>query len=111
MAEKMAKLMAGCELGSDVFSDNEKAIADAIQQVEALHEMSNTGDPIPPDDLRDLKSKLVATQGIIRQAELSIYSSQSSEAEARRRAELESRQESQPQEYAGHQPRHHGGVE
>src|SRR3569833_1648102 len=99
MAEKMAKMMAGFELGSDVFSDNEKAIADAIQQVEALHEMSNTGDPIPHDDLRDLKSKLVATQGIICKAELSINSYQSSEAEARRRAELELRLESLQQEH------------
>jgi len=98
-AEKMAKMMAGFDLGSDVFSSNERAIADAIKQLDALQEMSNSGDPIPPDDLRDLQARLVATQGLIRQAELSLFSSQSSESEARRRAELESRLEALQQEY------------
>ncbi|TLS28695.1 hypothetical protein PpBr36_01272 [Pyricularia pennisetigena] len=98
-AEKMAKMMAGFELGADVFSDNEKSIADAIKQLEALQELSNSGDPIPPDELKALQSKLVATQGIVRQAELSLYSSASSGSEARRRVELEQRLETLQQEY------------
>jgi len=98
-AEKMAKMMAGFDLGSDVFSDNERAVADAIKQLDALQELSNSGDPIPPDELKDLQARLVATQGIIRQAELSLFSSRSSESEARRRAELESRLEVLQQEY------------
>ncbi len=98
-AEKMAKMMAGFDLGADVFSENEKAIAEAIEQLDMLHEMSNTGDLIPPDELKELRSKLVATQGVVRQAELSVYSSQPSESEARRRAELESRLETLQQEY------------
>jgi kinesin family member 5 len=98
-AEKMAKMMAGFDLGSDAFSDNERTVADAIGRLDVLQELSDSGDPIPPDELKELRSKLVATQGIIRQAELSVFSSHSSESEAKRRAELESRLEAVQQEY------------
>lgn len=98
-AEKMAKMMAGFDLSGDVFSNNEKSIADAIAQIEALHEISSSGDPIPPDDLIALKEKLIETQGIVRQAELNTYSLSSNDADARKRAELESRLEAVQQEY------------
>jgi kinesin family member 5 len=98
-AEKMAQMMAGFDLGGDVFSENEQAIARAIQQVEAFYEHSSSGDVIPPDDLQDLKVRLVETQGIIRQAELSLYSTASGDTDARRRAELETRLETLQQDY------------
>lgn len=98
-AEKMAQMMAGFDLGGDVFSENEQAIAKAIQQVEAFHEHSSSGDIIPTDDLQDLKNRLVETQGIIRQAELSLYSTASGDSDARRRSELESRLEKLQQDY------------
>jgi kinesin family member 5 len=98
-AEKMAKMMAGFDLGGDVFSDNERAIAQAIETVEALYEQSSSGDPIPPDDLEDLKNKLVETQGIVRQTELSLYSGVSVDSESRRRDQLETRLEAVQQEY------------
>ncbi|KAI1327462.1 kinesin-domain-containing protein [Xylariaceae sp. FL0255] len=98
-AEKMAKMMAGFDLGSDVFSANEQSIATAIEQVEALYQQSSAGNLIPSDDLQDLKAKLVETQGIVRQAELSLYSGVSGDSEARRRVELENRLESLQQEY------------
>ncbi|KAL2142678.1 hypothetical protein VTI28DRAFT_833 [Corynascus sepedonium] len=92
-AEKMAKMMAGFDLNGDVFSDNERAVADVIAQIDALFEISSSGDPIPPDDLKALREKLVETQGFVRQAELSAFSAASSEAEARKRADLEARLE------------------
>ncbi|EAQ87910.1 kinesin heavy chain [Chaetomium globosum CBS 148.51] len=92
-AEKMAKMMAGFDLSGDVFSDNERSVADAIAQIDALYEISSTGDPIPPDDLKALREKLVETQGFVRQAELSAFSAASNEAEARKRADLETRLE------------------
>lgn len=98
-AEKMAQMMAGFDLGSEVFSGNEQAIADAIQQLDQLHEISSGGDVIPAEDLQALREKLVATQGLVRQAELSIYSSASNSADAKRRAELEARLEGLQQEY------------
>ncbi|GAP90463.2 putative kinesin heavy chain [Rosellinia necatrix] len=98
-AEKMAKMMAGFDLGSDIFSANEQSIASAIEQVEALYQQSYEGNPIPSEDLQELKAKLVETQGIVRQAELSLYSGVSGDAEARRRIELENRLETLQQEY------------
>ncbi|OAA62511.1 kinesin heavy chain [Niveomyces insectorum RCEF 264] len=98
-AEKMAQMMAGFDLGTDVFSDKEKTIAAAIARVDALHELSNTGDLVPPDDLAALRAQLVATQGVVRQAELAAYSAEASQVEARRRAELEARLEALQQEY------------
>ena len=98
-AEKMAKMMAGFDLSGDVFSENERSVADAIAQLDALYEMSSSGDPIPPDDLKALKDKLLETQGFVRQAELSSFSAATNEAEARKRAELEARLAALQQEY------------
>ncbi|KAK0636868.1 putative Nkin protein [Bombardia bombarda] len=98
-AEKMAKMMAGFDLTGDVFSDNERSVADAIAQIDALFEISSTGDVIPPEDLQALREKLVETQGFVRQAELSSYTVASGEAETRKRAELEARLEALQQEH------------
>ncbi|KKA28546.1 hypothetical protein TD95_002238 [Thielaviopsis punctulata] len=89
--EKMAEMMAGFDLGGDVFSDNERSIADAIQKIDALTEQSANGSVVAAEELKEVKAKLVETQGIVRQAELSMYSSVSGEADARRRQELETR--------------------
>ena len=70
-AERMAQMMAGFDMGDEAFSDNEKMIRRCIRQVEALYERSASGESVAPDDLRILKTQLVETQGIVRQAELS----------------------------------------
>lgn len=98
-AEKMAKMMAGFDLGGDVFSDNERAIKNVIDQVDALHEQSSAGEAIAPDELQDIRAKLVETQGIVRQAELSLYGTSSSDANAKRREELEQRLEAVERDY------------
>ena len=98
-AEKMAKMMAGFDLGSDVFSDNEKSISDAIKQIDVLHEQSKIGDNIAPDEFQILRGKLVETQGIVRQAELSMYSTSSNDQDTRRRQDLEARLEALQNEY------------
>ena len=71
-AERMAQMMAGFDMGGDVFSTNEKKIKRCIEQVDALHETSSAGEMVAPDELRSLKAQLVETQGIVRQAELSL---------------------------------------
>ncbi|KAF2749992.1 kinesin-domain-containing protein [Sporormia fimetaria CBS 119925] len=71
-AEKMAQMMAGFDLGGEVFSDNERSIRKMIEQLDALHELSAAGEHIAADELQDLRRKLVETQGIVRQAELSL---------------------------------------
>ncbi|KAI6716628.1 hypothetical protein PZA11_001782 [Diplocarpon coronariae] len=89
-AEKMAKMMAGFDLGGDVFSDNERTIQKVIEQVNALHEQSAAGEAIAPDELESIKAALIETQGIVRQAELS-YGTSSDETHAKRKEELEHR--------------------
>ncbi len=98
-AEKMAKMMAGFDLGGDVFSDNERSIKEVIAQVDVLQEQSAAGEAIAPGVLDDIRARLVETQGIIRQAELSLYGSSTNETGARRQEELEDRLEALEQEY------------
>lgn len=98
-AEKMAKMMAGFDLGADVFSDNEKSIGEAIKHLDALHEQSSVGDHIAPEEFKELRAMLVETQGIVRQAELSMYGGSSGDMDARRRQDLEQKLESLQQEF------------
>lgn len=90
-AEKMAQMMASFDLGGDVFSDNERIIKKVIDQVDALHEQSAAGEAIPPNEFQDIRAALVETQGIVRQAELSMYDQSENSAQAKRREELEER--------------------
>jgi kinesin family member 5 len=71
-AEAMAQMMAGFDLGGEVFSDNERSIRRIIEQLDQLHDMSSAGEAIAPDAIQELREKLVETQGIVRQAELSL---------------------------------------
>ncbi|KFY89021.1 hypothetical protein V500_05997 [Pseudogymnoascus sp. VKM F-4518 (FW-2643)] len=98
-AEKMATMMAGFDLGGEVFSDNERTIQKAIEQIDALHELSSLGEAVPPDALAEIKTRLVETQGIVRQAELSIYAAPTNESGSRRREELEARLEAMERDY------------
>ncbi|RPB20573.1 kinesin heavy chain [Terfezia boudieri ATCC MYA-4762] len=91
-AEKMAKMMAGFDLGVEVFSDNEKRIRQVIERVDQLTENNSEGIDISLDDLKTLRTQLVETQGIVRQAELSLNQrSEQEAAAAKRRGELEAR--------------------
>lgn len=91
-AERMAQMMAGFDLGGEVFSDNERNIRRVIEQVDVLHELSEKGEIIPSDELQELRQKLLETQGIVRQAELSVTErSGQDEVHEQRREALESR--------------------
>ncbi|KAH0556326.1 Kinesin heavy chain [Trichoglossum hirsutum] len=91
-AERMAKMMASFDLGGDVFSDNERNIRRVIEQVDALQMANSTGEAISPEDLKELRSKLLETQGIVRQAELALNErAEQGEGALRRREELEGR--------------------
>lgn len=101
-AEKMAKMMAGFDLGGDVFSDNERKLQDLIQRVDALHEISSSGETIAPDDILDLRTNLLETQGFIRQAELTMNDrGELGELQDGRRADLEKKLQDIQQEYEG----------
>jgi kinesin family member 5 len=93
-AERMAKMMAGFDPYMNVFSDNERKIQDLIERVDSLHNTSAIGEAVAPDDLMDLRSRLVETQGFVRQAELTMNNrSDLSELHDSKRAELERRLE------------------
>ncbi|KAI8935542.1 Kinesin heavy chain [Plenodomus lindquistii] len=91
-AEAMAQMMAGFDLGGEVFSDNERTLRKIIEQIDQLHEMSSAGEAIAPDTIQELREKLVETQGIVRQAELSLTSrGEEDSVHNKRREALEAR--------------------
>lgn len=99
-AEKMAKMMAGFDLGGEVFSDNERKLQDLISRVDALHEVSAAGETVAPDDILELRTSLLETQGFIRQAELTMKDrGDFSELQDSRRVELENKLKEVQQEY------------
>jgi kinesin family protein 5 len=98
-AEKMAKMMAGFDLGDDVFSDKERAVKMAIDHVDSLHEQASAGEAIAPEELAAIRIALVETQGALRQAELSTFDAPASESNAKIRQELEQRLEAVEREY------------
>lgn len=89
-AERMAQMMAGFDLGEDVFSENEGKIRDCIKTVESLHDTSASGEMVAPDHLAELKDRLAEAQGVVRQADLSIHAT-TEDGRNRRRDELEDR--------------------
>lgn len=97
-AEKMAQMMAGFDLGDDIFSDNERAVKNIIERIETLHEQASLGEAIAPQEFEELREKLLETQGIVRQAELSAYSAPNNTND-RRREELEDRLISMERQY------------
>lgn len=101
-AEKMAKMMAGFDLGGEVFSDNERKLQDLIQRVDSLHQVSETGEVVAPDDILELRASLLETQGFIRQAELTMNDrSELNVLQDSRRVELEQKLANLEQDYEG----------
>jgi kinesin family protein 5 len=86
--DRMATMMAGFDLGGELFSDNERSIRQAIEHIDSLQE----SEVMDPKELQDLRRKLLETQGIVRQAESSVnHRSELDEAAALRREALESK--------------------
>ncbi|OAX80926.1 kinesin heavy chain, partial [Emergomyces africanus] len=91
-AERMAKMMAGFDLGMNVFSDNERKIQKLVERVGALQAANDAGEPIAADDLVELRTSLIETQGFVRQAELTVNDRSTYQAlPDNKRAELEDR--------------------
>ncbi|KKZ61847.1 kinesin heavy chain [[Emmonsia] crescens] len=91
-AERMAKMMAGFDLGMNVFSDNERKIQKLVERVDALQASNNAGEPIAADDLVEFRTSLIEAQGFVRQAELTVNDrSTYQELPDNKRAELEDR--------------------
>ena len=98
-AERMAQMMATFDMGGEVFSNNEKKIRSCIEQVESLYATSVAGEMVAPDEFELLKSHLLETQGIVRQAELHMNERVETDEEYSRKEELEDRLASIEREY------------
>lgn len=99
-AERMAQMMAGFDIGDEAFSDNENKIRECIEHVDQLHGTSAAGETVAPDDLLELKTRLVKVQGVVRQAEISLHASaEDGDDRSRRRHDLEERLLSVEHEY------------
>ena len=71
-AERMAQMMAGFDMGTDTMSENENKIRRCVEKVDDLHQISAAGNVITPDALQELKTRLIESQGIVRQADCSL---------------------------------------
>ncbi|KAL1993189.1 hypothetical protein VTN49DRAFT_3138 [Thermomyces lanuginosus] len=99
-AERMAKMMAGFDLGVNVFSDNERKIQRLIERVDSLHKTASAGEAVAPDEFSELRASLLETQGFVRQAELTMSDrSEVDELRDSQRAELQRRLEQLEKEY------------
>lgn len=67
--ERMAQMMAGFDLGDEVFSENERNVQEAIKQLDVLLESASSGEALGLEPLTKLRERLVATQGAIRQVD------------------------------------------
>jgi kinesin family member 5 len=93
--ERMATMLAGFDLG-DMSGDNERSIRRLIDEIDVLQNK----DTIEPTELQELRRKLLETQGIVRQAELSVLQqNEQEEATSLRREALEQRLAKVQQDY------------
>ncbi|KAK5221015.1 Kinesin heavy chain [Exophiala xenobiotica] len=70
--EKMAKMMAVFDMGDNAFSENEARMRDMLDQVESLHAASLSGEKVSSEVLDDLRTKLLESRDLVRQAETSL---------------------------------------
>lgn len=66
--DRMAKMLAGFDLGENGVS-NEQKMQSLIEDFNGLHAATTRGEPIEPEALADIRSKLVQSQEVVRQAE------------------------------------------
>ena len=69
--ERMAQMMASFDLGDGMMSPAETQVREMVGQLDSLLEVAEQGDVVAPDELQTLREKLIETQGVVRQAELS----------------------------------------
>ncbi|KZF25141.1 kinesin heavy chain [Xylona heveae TC161] len=99
-AERMAKMMAGFDLGGESLSESEKSINDVIWLVDSLLEATTVGSEMRPDDIKNIRSKLSETQNLVRQMDLSLHvQGEDTAAHQKRRDELEERLSNVQREY------------
>ena len=90
--ERMAKMLAGFDLGNDAFSENERRMQDMLEHIDDLELAQQNSQPLPADVLTSLKAKILESQALSRQAESSLSDRGDFSVEQEdRRIELEER--------------------
>ena len=99
-AERMAQMMAGFDMSADVASENEIKVRQCVDDVNALYEAVASGESISPEKLDKIKSQLMITQNIVRQADLSLTRKfDVDDEQTRRREAVEAKLAAVQQEY------------
>ena len=99
-AERMAQMMAGFDVETDVASDNEQKIKNCRDHIDAMYEAMASGETINLDRFEDLKDGLADAQNFVRQADLSLSRKiDSDDEQTRRRQALEERLASVQRDY------------
>ena len=93
--ERMAKMLAGFDLGDNAFSESERKMQDILQQLESLQATTSNGEAVAPEVLVELRNKLLESQALVRHAE----SHADGEASNDKRLEVEERLANIEQEY------------
>lgn len=99
-AERMAQMMAGFDMDGEALSENEKKIRSCIEHVDALHATSTAGSLVAPNELRDLRSRLLEAQSIVRHTELGLNDEEEKgDGQSKRKEDLQIRLESLQHQY------------
>lgn len=69
--ERMAQMMAGFDLGDEMSSTNEMHVRETVRHVDGLLETADAGEAVAPGELHVLKERLLETQSLMRQSEMS----------------------------------------
>ncbi|KAK5069927.1 hypothetical protein LTR64_007891 [Lithohypha guttulata] len=70
--ERMAKMLAGFDLGDNAFSENERRMQDMLDQVDSLEETHQRNGGLPVEILASLRAKIMESQALSKQAEWSL---------------------------------------
>ena len=99
-SERMAQMMAGFDVGDAMYSDSENKIRRCVHTLDSLYEASASGEMVAPDELHDLKERILELQGIVRQAEPNVHTPiENGDHHNKRKTNLEERLEMVERDY------------
>ena len=99
-SERMAQMMAGFDISDAMYSDSENKIRQCVHTLDSLYEASASGEMVAPDDLHDIKERMIELQGIVRHSESNTHApTENGDHHNKRTASLEERLEMAEREY------------
>ena len=99
-SERMAQMMTGFDIGDAMFSKNENRVRQCVHSLDALYQTSASGELVAPDDLHEVKEKVLELQRVVRDAESNRHAvTTNGNHQDKRSAKLEERLEMAEREY------------